>query len=162
MRMLGLRPYKKEDADTILSWSKDEKAFYQWSAGVMGKYPITRKEFEFVDSLMAFTAFDENGIVGFFTLRNPEGKTDELRMGFVIIDPERRGCGTGKEMLLLGLRYAFDIYGAKKVTLGVFENNEPAYHCYKAAGFTDADPAGNQAYPVMGEVWTAREMMTER
>lgn len=34
--MLRLRPYKKEDADTIISWSKDEKAFYQWNAGVMG------------------------------------------------------------------------------------------------------------------------------
>ena len=35
--MLRLRPYKKEDADTIISWSKDEKAFYKWSAGVMGE-----------------------------------------------------------------------------------------------------------------------------
>ena len=160
--MLGLRPYKREDADTILSWSKDEKAFYQWSAGMMGKYPITRKEFEFVESLMAFTAFDENGIVGFFTLRNPGERTDELRIGFVIIDPERRGRGTGKEMLLLGIRYAFDIYGAGRVSLGVFENNEPAYHCYKAAGFRDADPEEAKAYPVMGEVWKAKEMIIER
>ena len=37
----------------------------------------------------------------------------------------------------MGLRYAFDIYGAKKVSLGVFENNESAYYCYKAAGFKD-------------------------
>ena len=29
--MLRLGPYKIEDADTIISWSKDEKAFYQWS-----------------------------------------------------------------------------------------------------------------------------------
>ena len=42
MQMLGLRPYKKEDADTILSWSKDGKDFYQWGAGIMGNYPITR------------------------------------------------------------------------------------------------------------------------
>ena len=57
--MLRLRPYKKEDADTIISWSKDEKAFYQWSAGVTGEYPLTPEKFRFVDSLMAFTAFDE-------------------------------------------------------------------------------------------------------
>ena len=160
--MLGLRPYRKEDAETILSWSRDEKSFYQWSAGVMGKYPITREEFGFVESLMAFTAFDENGIAGFFTLRSPEGKRDELRIGFVIIDPERRGRGTGKKMLLLGLRYAFDIYGARKVTLGVFENNEPAYYCYKAAGFKDAVPGGTESYPVMGEEWKCREMVRER
>ena len=64
----------------------------------MGKFPVSRKEFGFVESLMAYMAFDENGIVGFFTLRNPGGKTDELRMGFVIIDPGRRGCGTGKDI----------------------------------------------------------------
>ena len=160
--MLGLRPYKKDDADTILSWSKDERSFYQWNAGVLGKYPITREEFGFVESLMAFTAFDENGIAGFFTLRNPGEKADELRIGFVIIDPERRGRGTGKEMLLLGLRYAFDIYGAKKVSLGVFENNEPAYYCYKAAGFKDAVPDGTEVYSVMGEEWKCKEMIIER
>ena len=160
--MLGLRPYKKEDADTILSWSKDEKTFYQWSAGILGKYPITRKEFGFVDSLMAFTAFDEIGIAGFFTLRNPVGKPEELRIGFVVIDPGRRGRGTGKAMLLLALRYAFDIYGAKKVSLGVFENNKPAYYCYKAAGFKDAVPDEIKVYPVMGEEWKSREMMINR
>ena len=121
--MLRLRQYKKEDADTIISWSQDERAFYQWSAGVMGNYPITKKEFEFVDSLMAFTAFDEGGTTGFFTFRNPGGKMDELRIGFVIIDPKLRGQGKGKEMLKLALKYAFEIYGAKRVSLGVFENN---------------------------------------
>ena len=160
--MLGLRPYKKADADTVLSWSVDERAFYQWSAGVMGKYPLTREEFGLVDSLMAFTAFDENGIAGFFTLRNPGDKRDELRIGFVIIDPERRGRGTGKEMLLLGIRYAFDIYGARKVSLGVFENNKPAYYCYKAAGFKDAAADKTETYPVMGEEWKCKEMVIER
>ena len=58
--MLRLRPYKREDAETIISWSKDERSFYKWSAGIMGKYPITQEEFRFVDSMMAFTAFDEN------------------------------------------------------------------------------------------------------
>ena len=111
---------------------------------------------------MAFTAFDENGIAGFFTLRNPGEKTDELRMGFVIIDPARRGCGTGKGMLLLGLRYAFDIYGARKVSLGVFENNESAYYCYKEAGFKDAVPDETEVYPVMGEEWKCKEMVIER
>ena len=42
--MLRLRPFKKEDADTIISWSKDEKAFYQWSAGVMGEQGAYRAE----------------------------------------------------------------------------------------------------------------------
>lgn len=37
--MLRLRPYNKNDADTILSWSKDKLSFYKWSAGVMVSIP---------------------------------------------------------------------------------------------------------------------------
>ena len=46
--MLRLRTYKKEDADTIISWSKDEKAFYQWSAGVMGECHFTHNGKKYV------------------------------------------------------------------------------------------------------------------
>ena len=160
--MLRLRPYKKEDADTIISWSNDERAFYSWSAGVMGEYPLTQEKFRFVDSLMAFTAFDESGIVGFFTMRNPGGQTDELRIGFVIVDPAQRGTGKGKEMLKLGLKYAFDVYSAKKVSLGVFENNEPAYYCYKAVGFKDVILDVPETYKVLGEEWKCVEMVIKR
>ena len=138
--MIRIRPYKASDADTILSWCQDEKAYYQWTAGKFGNYPITQKEFCFVESLMPFTAFDETGIVGFFTLRNPGESLDELRFGFVIVNPHKRGKGCGKAMLQLGLKFAFEMYGAKKASLGVFENNLPAYYCYKAVGFSDVVP----------------------
>ena len=128
----------------------------------MGEYPLTQEKFRFVESLMAFTAFDENGTVGFFTLRNPGGVMDELRMGFVIVDPLQRGTGKGKEMLKLGLKYAFDVYGAKKVSLGVFENNETAYYCYKATGFKDVVLEDAETYKVLGEKWKCLEMVIER
>lgn len=160
--MLRLRPYKKEDANTIISWNQDERAFYQWSAGVMGAYPITQKEFGFVDSLMAFSVFDEEKMIGFFTFRNPEGKMDELRIGFIIIDPVHRGCGKGKEMIRLALDYAFEVYGAKRVSLGVFENNEPAYYCYKAAGFKDIIADETETYIVLNEEWRCKEMIIEK
>ena len=46
---------------------------------------------------MAFTAIDDNDTVGFFTMRRPNESFDELRFGFVIIDPDRRGQGYGKK-----------------------------------------------------------------
>ncbi|MBQ8246853.1 MAG: GNAT family N-acetyltransferase [Lachnospiraceae bacterium] len=160
--MLRIRPYKSADAETILSWCWEERAFYQWTAGVMGEYPVTVKEFGFVENLMAFTAFDENGIQGFFTMRNPRESLEELRLGFVIVDPDKRGKGYGKAMLELGLKYAFDIYGARKVSLGVFENNLPAYHCYKAVGFEDVVLDTVETYFVLGEEWKCRELMLEK
>ena len=158
--MFRIRPYKSTDADTILSWCKDEKAFYQWTAGVLGDYPITQNEFKFVESLMPFTAFDETGIIGFLTLRNPNEAANELRFGFVTIKPDKRGKGYGKAMLRLGLKFVFELYCAKKATLGVFENNPSAYYCYKAVGFHDIvrDIAETETYNVLGEEWKCKEM----
>lgn len=156
--MLRLRPYNFNDAETILSWSKDERAFYKWTAGVLGDYPLIKEQFSAVTNLMAFTAIDDNEIVGFFTMRNPSESFDELRFGFVVVDSEKRGKGYGKRMLQLGLKYAKEIYGAKKVSLGVFENNEPAYHCYKAVGFKDVALDTTEMYNVLGECWKCLEL----
>ena len=130
--MLRLRPYNKNDAEIIMSWIKGENAFYKWTAGVLGEYPISAEQFNTVSNLMAFTAIDDNEIVGFFTMRRPNEFYEELRFGFVIVDSKKRGQGYGKNMLKLGLKYAKEIFGANKVSLGVFENNESAYYCYKA------------------------------
>ena len=91
--MLRLRPYNKNDAQTILSWINDEKAFYKWTAGVLGDYPISVEQFNTVSNLMAFTAIDDNEIVGFFTMRRPNESFEELRFGFVVVDLEKRGQG---------------------------------------------------------------------
>ena len=156
--MMKLRPYSKEDAKTILSWSADERAFYKWCAGVIGDYPATEKEFAFVENLIAFTAYDESGIVGFFTMRQPDLSKNILRAGFVIVDPMKRGQGLGKKMLSLALKYAFEEYKADEVSLGVFENNEPAYYCYKAAGFEEVILDEVESYKVLGEEWKCIEM----
>lgn len=159
--MIRLRPYNINDADKILSWSNDERAFYKWSAGVLGEYPITKEQFGFINNLMAFTAIDDDEVVGFFTMRRPSESFDELRFGFVVVDPAKRGKGYGKTMLQLGLKFAFEIYGAKKVSLGVFENNVSAYYCYKAVGFDDVILDKTETYSVLGEEWKCREMMIE-
>lgn len=159
--MIRIRPYKAADANTILSWCHGKKEFYMWTAGVLGKYPITKNDFGFVETLMPFTAFDETGIIGFFTLRNPNESLDELRFGFVIVNPDRRGQGCGKAMMQLGLKFAFEIYGAKRATLGVFENNLAAYYCYKAVGFQDAVVDTSESYFVLGEEWKCIEMIAE-
>lgn len=156
--MLRLRPYNKNDAETIMSWIKDEKSFYKWTAGVLGEYPISVEQFNTVSNLMAFTAIDDNEIAGFFTMRRQRESFEELRFGFVIVNPEKRGQGYGKNMLKLGLKYAKEIFAADKISLGVFENNESAYYCYKAIGFEDVPPNEIEKYNVMGEEWDCLEL----
>lgn len=156
--MLRIRPYNKKDAETILSWTKDENAFYKWTAGVLGEYPLSVEQFHSVSDLMAFTAVDDHDVVGFFTMRQPTESFDELRFGFVVVDSSKRGKGYGKRMLQLGLIYAKEVFGAKKVSLGVFQNNEPAYYCYKAVGFKDVALNEVEKYQVLGEEWDCLEL----
>lgn len=158
LSMLRLRPYNKDDAETILTWIKDEKAFYKWTAGILGEYPISVEQFNTVSNLMAFTAIDDEKIVGFFTMRRPNDSFEELQFGFVIADSEKRGQGYGKNMLNLGLKYAKEIFGANKASLGVFKNNEPAYYCYKAIGFENVEMDEAEKYAVMGEKWDCIEL----
>lgn len=159
--MIKIRPYKPEDSQSILSWCGNERAFYQWSAGVLGNYPITPTEFAFVEKLMPFTAFDETGIIGFFTLRQPGETAEELRLGFVIVKPDMRGKGYGKAMLRLGIKFAFD-HGAKRVSLGVFENNPSAYYCYKSVGFNDITLDNTETYCILGEEWKCKELILNK
>ena len=63
--------------------------------------------------------------------------TVSVRFGFVIVNPAIRGKGYGKELLQLGIGYVKEHLSAKRIDLGVFENNESARYCYEAVGFTE-------------------------
>ena len=164
-KMLRLRPYKACDAKTIVSWIGDETAFRKWSADRFEAFPITAEDLNRhygamaeSDSFYEFTAFDEDGAVGHLIMRFTDEQKTVLRFGFVIVDAQKRGRGYGKEMLELAIRYAFEILKAEKITLGVFENNDPAYKCYRAAGFRDVPKTEPEFYHVLNEEWKCLEL----
>lgn len=169
--MLRLRPYKKCDAAQIAGWIKDETALRKWSSDRYGVFPVTaddinRKYTEFngdcaeADNFYPMTAFDGSGVVGHLIMRFTDADKTVLRFGFVIVDDLKRGMGYGKEMLRLALKYAFEILKVRKVTIGVFENNQPAYFCYKASGFNDVATDKPEYFSIMGEQWRCLELET--
>lgn len=167
--MMRLRPYKKCDAKTIVTWCKDEISFRKWSSDRWDSFPLTEADMnkKYVDhngdcieedNFFPMTAFDESGVVGHLIMRFTDEKKTILRFGFVIVDDSKRGMGYGKEMLQLALQYAFEILKAEKVTLGVFDNNMPAYFCYKSVGFTDVKMEKAEACELCGETWNILEL----
>lgn len=166
--MIRLRPYKKSDSPIICSWLTDEKGFMKWCAG-MYTYPMTPQQLddrydEFCKDENAWfmTALDERGkVCGHFIFRKADCANNSIHMGFIIISPDMRGKGLGKQMLSQALRYAFDIFGAQTVTLGVFANNESALGCYKAAGFAETDTE-KECFEFGGEKWDCINMKAER
>ena len=171
--MLYLRPYKKNDAKTIISFCEDEMVFRKWTSDRYEHYPITEKDMNEKyfdcngdcaeeDNFYPMTACDESGIVGHFILRYVNGDKNILRIGFVIVDSHKRGMGYGKKMIQLAIEYAFRIAGAKQITIGVFENNQQAYYCYKAAGFQDVFQASPEICELFGEKWKILELSLDR
>lgn len=163
--MLRLRPYKKCDAKYVVSWIKDEVEFRKWCADRYETYPINTGDmnnhytaYDDKDSFWPMTAFDENGVVGHLIMRFTDEEKKVLRLGFVIVDDSKRGMGYGKEMLQLSIKYAFEILGIEKITLGVFENNVQAYRCYKSVGFRDVETDEYYYFHILGEDWKCLEL----
>ena len=141
-----LRDYLPEDADIICKWIRTEDELYRWSADRFNKFPLEGKDIngnylpqKEGGRFFPLTATDDEGnVVGHFIVRYPKEDDDSsVRFGFVIVDPDLRGSGNGKEMLMLGVEYARDVLHATRIDLGVFENNDSARHCYEAVGFKE-------------------------
>jgi len=166
--MLELRKYKNSDAKYIVSWLKSEYAFRQWSADRYENYPITADDMNHYyaqysdDELYKLTAVDGNEIIGHLTIRFTDGARKTARIGFVIVDDCKRGKGYGKQLVSSALEYAFEELNADKVTLGVFENNTPAIHCYLSCGFQIVEKEIIESYKCMNEIWNCIEMEIDK
>ena len=156
---MTLRPFTIDDAPIILSWIKDLTAFRKWSADRYPTFPPKPEDMVAQyesDVIFPFTAINDKGkVVGHIMLRYPDPSKTVIRLGFVIVDDKLRGKGYGKQMLKLAIQKAKNVFGAKKITLGVFDNNPSALHCYEAVGFK---VIGAESYTIDGEEWTEKEM----
>ena len=162
---MKLRIFRQEDAGSIAEWIKNEREFRLWSADRFGKYPVTPvkiamhyEECGKSGSFFPLTAVDDyDNVLGHLILRYTDEARTEVRFGFVIIKSGHRGRGAGKEMLELAKKYAVDELHAKRLSLGVFEENKAARKCYEAVGFAETGK-GEELYHVLGETWRCIEM----
>ena len=155
---MTLRPFVTNDAATILSWCKDKHAFRLWSADRYKDFPAKPEEMVRQyegQNMYPLTAIVGEEIVGHILLRHPSEDKSVIRFGFVIVDDSKRGKGYGKQMLSLAIDYAQQELGAKRITLGVFCDNNSAVDCYKSVGFRIS---GTDAYVIDGEEWKGFEM----
>ena len=159
---MRLRPYKPADADTILSWVRDEETFRRWVTDRYPHYPITPAEMNEKylvfngdcpepDNFYPMTAYDETGLVGHLILRFTDAEKTVVRFGFVIVDDARRGGGLGRRMLEMAVRYAAEFLQAKKITIGVLENNPGALRCYLGVGFQEVPQTEPVYYDLLGQ-----------
>jgi len=159
--MVRLRQYKFCDSVQIADWVRDEDVFRKWGGERFGDFPISAEVIDEKyrlhngdciepDNFYPWVAVDDAGCaVGHFIMRYLQGDSRQLRFGWVVVDAARRGQGCGKQMLTAGLKYAFELLGADRITLGVFVNNKAAHRCYLSVGFRDTGIVGGTPWDVM-------------
>ena len=141
-----LRAYTREDSPVIAGWVRTEEELYRWSADRYGFFPLLPYSIDenYIPQLqtgrfIALTGVDEEGTpVGHLIIRYPKENDDSsVRFGFIIVDPEIRGKGYGRELLRLAIDYVRNNLTATRIDLGVFVNNPKAKRCYESVGFTE-------------------------
>lgn len=141
-----LRAYTREDSPVIAGWVRTEEELYRWSSDRYGFFPLLPYSIDenYIPQLQTgrfipLTGVDEKGKpVAHLIIRYPKENDDSsVRFGFVIVDPEIRGKGYGRELLRLAVQYVKDNLTATRIDLGVFVNNPKAKRCYESVGFTE-------------------------
>lgn len=165
---MRLRPFIAcSDFDVIKNWILDERTHAMWCANLIA-YPIEKENFasvmeeaatRFGDSPYVATT-DDGNIVGFFCF-SVNLDSNEGMLKFVMVDPEQRGKGLGKEMLQLAVEYAFNITKADAVHLNVFPENTRAKKCYESVGFVERHTDLN-AFSFKDESWGRCNMIIKR
>lgn len=139
-----IRPFRKDDATTVVSWVKDRETLDNWAADHFNKYPVDAEDLllyyeqqslEYPNTVYLVACDDMWKPVGHLFLSVASDDLKHPRMRFIIIDPSQRGKGYGRMMVNMASEYAFEYLNIEDISLGVFSGNISACECYKGAGF---------------------------
>ena len=161
--MIELKPFNKDDFQTLISWIKSEKDLIQF-AGLVFSYPLTnnqlhkyvndlnRKVFKIVDSVNGLTIGHSE-----IYFKDNSAKLCRILIGNI----KYRGKGICEKIIQKLVDISFENINIKKVELSVFDWNIPAIKCYKKVGF-QFDRENIKTAKIKNEIWTAINMKIER
>jgi RimJ/RimL family protein N-acetyltransferase len=162
--MIQFQPFTKADFDTLISWITSEEALIQFSGPVF-KYPLTKEQlilntsdpkrhaYTIVESLTGkMIAYAE-----IFTTIENIAVLDRIIIG----DLKMRGKGIGLQIVQQLLYISFEILGAERASLFVFDWNTSAIKCYEKAGFIINNDK-TRKLEFKGETWMVLNMSIGR
>ena len=126
------------DADVLelMSWFPDAHSVAIWG-GPEFRFPFTRESF-IEDCRFA--------IMNSYCLRDPSARMaafgqlysrhDRAHLARLITHPARRREGAGRRLITMIIDAARRFGGHTEASLFVYRDNEPAYRCYRALGFS--------------------------
>jgi len=131
-----LEPFHQDCAGLVAGWVRDAREAYFVAPRTAP--PLTAEKVRAwrrpgCEPLL-LVAEGSGEAVGYGELNMLSGVPGVFWLGHLLIAPQRRGCGLGRELTRRLLERAFTLRGARRVTLVVFPENTRAIACYRAAG----------------------------
>ena len=137
---MSLRAPVGTDYDALAAWIPDAKACLRW-AGPRIQFPFTAASLQqqlAIADTQSFTLTDGTPVtLGFGQLWLRDG--DAVRLMRIIVAPQLRGLGVGRDLCKLLNAHAADVLGARAVTLAVYRDNVAALALYRSLGFAAVD-----------------------
>ena len=133
---LTVRTRETSDLTAVVGWVPDSDALYLFAATSL-TWPLTTQQLSEVGeapgrtSWMLVDAADPSAPLAHADLTV---RGDRARIGRVIVDPARRGCGLGATLVRLVMGEAGRV-GCTQVDLVVIRGNARAFRTYEGLGF---------------------------
>lgn len=132
---MKLRNTTLNDLRVLTVWVKDKNSCILW-AGPFVKFPFTVesliKDINYTDSNTFSLVSDEDHLLGLGQILK---KDNNLHLARIIISPEHRGQGLGKNFCKYLIKEGIKRFGEKRFSLNVYKTNEKAISLYKNLGF---------------------------
>jgi ribosomal protein S18 acetylase RimI-like enzyme len=150
-RTRTFRPAAESDIDELMRWFPDERSVRVWG-GPEFRFPFTRHSFTEDMHWGRMDAFclcgDRDRIAAFGQLYV---RYERINLARLVVDPERRGRGIGKELVGRLLDAGRRIFACEEFSLFVFRDNVSALACYRSMGFEitaypDGMPLADECY----------------
>lgn len=134
-----LEPFDPRQAECVASWVRSDQEAYWLAPKTTPPLTAQRIRCWALPNHEALQLRTPEGAapLAYGELNLLNGSRRHFWLGHLIVDPDCRGRGLGRELTRRLLQRAFYRRGAQKVSLVVFPENVDAIACYRAAGLHD-------------------------
>ena len=144
--MIKLEYFTPDDFQLLIDWISDEDLLVNW-AGSQFRFPLTREKLDWYledtndfkkSGTFIYKAVDTetSQTVGHVSLTAINRSNRSARITRVLVgNSGQRGKGIGEQIIKAMMRIGFEELHLHRMSLGVYDFNEPAIRCYKKCGF---------------------------
>lgn len=141
-KLFVVRPFCPEDASKVAAWMSTSAAdLFMVSSSLA--FPVTadtlikRAKEADPDEHKFYSVFlaGSDTIAGYFEIKNINSQHSIGTGAHIILSPEYRGKGMGKDLVGLIAKVAFLSLGLYRISLSVHTTNQPAIAVYKKSGY---------------------------